>query len=284
MPDFPAFDTLWNYDHPAETERAFRDLLAQAGTYLSYELQLLTQIGRAQGLQRQFDAGHQTLDQVERRLTPETSTAKIRYLLERGRLFNSSGAVEQARPLFEQAWQLGQQAGEPGYAVDAAHMLGILESPQLTWNLRALDLAENSGDPRAERWRASLYNNIGWTYHDRGDYPHALDMFERALRLREEQGKPEPLRIARWSVARVLRSLQQWHAALAIQQALAAELEQINQQDAYVDEELGECLLALGRADDAKSCFAQAYALLSQDDWLMQNEAPRLERIRALAG
>jgi len=284
MGNLPDFDALWDYDRPAESERAFRDLLPAAAADPAYELQLLTQIARAQGLQRQFTAAHATLDTVERRLeSVSAAIARVRLMLERGRLHNSSGDAAQAKPYFERAWELAQQAGEPGYAVDAAHMLGILESPELTWNLRALELAESSPNERARRWRASLYNNIGWTCHDRGDDAQALEMFERALELRKEQGKASEIRIARWMVARALRSLNRNDEALAIQQALAAENTQAGEADPYVDEELGECLLALGRASEAQPYFAKAYAVLSQDDLLMKYEAPRLARLRTLA-
>lgn len=284
MNNLPDFDALWDYDHPAESERAFRELLPAAAADAAYELELRTQIARAQGLQRQFEAAHAMLDSVEQRLpTVSAATAQVRLMLERGRLYNSSGAAAEAKPYFEQAWKLAQAAGEAGYAVDAAHMLGILEAPELTWNLRALGLAESSSDERARRWRASLYNNIGWTYHDRGEYGEALAMFEQALALREEQGKTPQIRIARWMVARALRSLERYEEALEIQQAVATEIEQAGEIDPYVDEEVGECLLALGRASEAQLHFAKAYAVLSQDDLLMKYEAPRLARLRALA-
>lgn len=284
MNNLPDFDALWDYDHPAESERAFRELLPAAAADAAYELELRTQIARAQGLQRQFEAAHAMLDSVEQRLqTVSAATAQVRLMLERGRLYNSSGAAAEAKPYFEQAWELAQAAGEAGYAVDAAHMLGILEAPELTWNLRALELAESNSDERARRWRASLYNNIGWTYHDRGEYGEALAMFEQALALREEQGKTPQIRIARWMVARALRSLERYEEALEIQQAGATEIEQAGEIDPYVDEEVGECLLALGRASEAKLHFAKAYAVLSQDDLLMKYEAPRLARLRALA-
>ena len=41
-------------------------------------------------------------------------------------------------------------------------------------------------------------------------------------------------------------------------------------------------VLALGRADEARPYFAQAYALLSQDEWLMDNEAARVARLKEL--
>lgn len=275
------FDQLWDYDNPAETEQVFRNLLPELDG--DQRLQLLTQIARAQGLQGQFDAGHATLDAAERDLSAETPAARVRLLLERGRLFNSAGEPEQARPLFEEAWKFGQSIGEIGCAVDAGHMLGILEAPELDWSWKTLELAQSSDDPRAWRWLAPLYNNLGWTLHDRGEYTAALDLFEKAVPLREQQGKPTSIRIARWAVARALRSLNRLDEALAIQQALAGQLAQAGKTDGYVDEELGECLLALGHADEARPHFASAYALLSQDSWLAQHEPERLERLRQLS-
>ena len=281
MSNTPDFDRLWNYDQPDQSERDFRALLPLAD--LGAELELLTQIARAQGLQAKFTEGHATLDEVERRLKAETETARVRCLLERGRLFNSSGSAEKARPLFEQAWELARQIGAMGCAVDAAHMLGIVDAPELTWNLKALELAETSSDERARRWRASLYNNVGWSYHDRGEFDAALAAFAKALRLREEQGDAKLIRIARWAVARVLRSLLRLDEALAIQRDLAAQERREGKTDGYVEEELGEVLLALGRADEARPHFARAYAELSLDEWLAEREAPRLERLRALS-
>ncbi|MBI4926955.1 MAG: hypothetical protein HY835_04260, partial [Anaerolineae bacterium] len=102
--------------------------------------------------------------------------------------------------------------------------------------------------------------------------------FQRALRYRQEQEDPAPIRIARWCVARTLRSLNRLEEALQIQQELLAE----NTEDGYISEELGELYLALGKPEEARPHFAQAYSLLSKDDWLVKNEAQRLERIRSL--
>jgi len=50
----------------------------------------------------------------------------VRYLLERGRTFNSAGEKDRARPLFVQAWEIAGAAGLEGLAVDAAHMVPIV--------------------------------------------------------------------------------------------------------------------------------------------------------------
>jgi hypothetical protein len=101
--NLPDFDALWDYSHPDQTETKFCEILLQFPEDDAAFLELLTQIARAQGLQGKFDHAHQTLDQVERRLKEVPSRPKIRYLLERGRVFNSSGKPEEARPFFEPA-------------------------------------------------------------------------------------------------------------------------------------------------------------------------------------
>ncbi len=281
------FDSLWNYDDAAATEQQFRQLLpaAESSGDKSYHLQLLTQITRAQGLQRQFEAAHQTLDQAAKLLTDNLQTAHIRLLLERGRVFNSSGKPSEARPLFLQAWELAQVGHEDFYAVDAAHMLAIVapSNEQMEWNLKAVALAESSTRPRAQKWLGSLYNNIGWTYHDAKQYDKALAIFEKALQFREKQGEAKSIRVARWCIARTLRSLGRTQEALDQQLALLADHRAAGSSDGYVSEEIGECLLELGRSDESRPYFAQAYSELSKDVWLVANEAARLERLKRLS-
>ena len=129
LQSLPDFDAQWDYSHPDQTEAKFCEILRQFPEEDPAFLELLTQIARAQGLQQKFEHAHQTLDQVQRRLEEFPSRPKVRYLLERGRVFNSSGEPEQARPLFEQAFEMAKGLNEDSYAVDALHMLAILASP-----------------------------------------------------------------------------------------------------------------------------------------------------------
>jgi tetratricopeptide (TPR) repeat protein len=251
----------------------------------SYYAQLLTQIARTEGLQGKFEDAHRTLDTVEAMLTDELVVARIRYLLERGRVHNSSGQPDESKPCFLEAWELGLEHGEDYHAVDAAHMMGIVEPPekQLEWAAKAMELAERSEDERAQNWLGPLYNNTGWSYHDLGEYDKALELFEKSLKFREEKKDEPGIRIAKWTVARAYRSLGRIEEALGIQKGLEKEFEEKGiEQDGYVFEELGECLLLLDKADEAREYFKLAYDLLSKDPWLVANEAERLERLKKL--
>jgi tetratricopeptide (TPR) repeat protein len=223
-------DLLWDFDDPVASEARF----------LSLGAEVQTQLARTHSLRKNFEQAHGLLDNVENDLLPGESRARVRYLLERGRTHHSAGEKERALPLFQQAWNDALRLGEDALAIDAAHMLGIVTvgEESVRWNEEALALAGHSPDPKARRWRGSLYNNLGWTYHDSGRLPEALACFQQALDARREQGQLGPERIARWCVARCLRSLGRFHEALEIQEELRAEHEAAGTRDEYVEEEI----------------------------------------------
>ena len=106
-------------------------------------------------------------------------------------------------------------------------MLGIAApaAERLDWNLKALAAAAASSDERARGWAASLHNNIGWTYFERGDPKAALDHWQKALPLQRRPATSCGSRVAKWTVARGYRALGRLDDAKKIQLALAAETE-----------------------------------------------------------
>jgi tetratricopeptide (TPR) repeat protein len=310
--DRPDFDALWDYNKPVETEAKFRDVLVMAkqGGDPVYLAELQTQIARTLGLQQRFDEAHRLLDEIstvlERASTDRHGhSAKeqpndlamaeshlwkrvdVRYLLERGRAFNSSKQKDKALPLFEKAWTIASESGLDFYAVDAAHMMAIASPPEqvMEWNQKALALAEKSAEPKARRWRASLYNNIGWDLFSQKQYDSALAMFEKAVPARIEQQQPTELRFAKWCVAKAQRMLGRLDQALATQRTLEIEWRESGEgEDGFVFEEIAECLYTQDKVDASKPYFARAYALLSSDVWLSRDEPERLARLRQLGG
>ncbi|MFL5733454.1 MAG: tetratricopeptide repeat protein [Chloroflexia bacterium] len=287
---FPDFDALWDYYNPSETEARFRTLLTTLDTSQdrNYHAQFLTQLARAQGLQRNFEQAHRTLDQAEALLTPDMAVARARYLLERGRVFNTSGSRGDARPFFLEALAAAQEAGAPAeadyHAVDAAHMLGIIEPPDeaLEWNLKAVEMAEQSENSRARTWLGALYNNIGWTFHNQGKYEQALDAFHKSYDAWSANGTAKDARIARWCIARTLRSLGRLPEALQAQQQIVAEAEAAGDESGYGNEEIALCLLALGQPEAARPYAQKAFVILSRDPWFPTDEPERLERLQKL--
>lgn len=282
----PRIGSLWNFQDPAGTEARFREVLpaAEASGDRAYLCELTTQIARTQGLQMKFDEALRTLDAADAMLGEGMDRARAFCLLERGRVFNSSKRQGDAIPLFLKAWDGARAAGLDGLAVDAAHMVAAAGTPEDSreWNLRAIAFAEASSDPAAKAWLGSLYNNTGWDLHKAGRFEEALGLFERALRFREESKQPADVSVARWCLARCLRSLGRTEEALAMQRGLLAASEATNEPDGFVHEEMAECLLLLGKPDEAKPHFRRAWELLSKDPWLARDEPDRLARLDRL--
>jgi hypothetical protein len=125
----PAFaarlDALWDFDKPALSEERFRAELAKWPPASVEAQEVRTQVARTLGLQRKFADANALLDSVEGSLGNLPTHVRVRYLLERGRAFNSSGAPQRAVLLFAEALALAERDKDEFYAVDAAHMLGI---------------------------------------------------------------------------------------------------------------------------------------------------------------
>ena len=271
------FDKLWDYSKPDETEKKFRQLLSEAerANDPSYLAQLLTQIARTQGLQNRFDEAHATLDRVEKMLTDDLKLARIRYLLERGRVFNSSGKPDRAMPLFVQASELAIAEKENRYAIDAIHMIAIAEpdpQKQVEWNLKGIAMAQ--ADPEQRGWLFSLYNNIAESYALLKDYQSALSYINKLIDFQRERGEADPYTLK--DKARFHRLLGHPDESLAIIQKVA----ETKPNDGWIEEELAESLEALGRTDEAKPHFEKAYELLSKDDWCVRHEQAKLKRLK----
>lgn len=282
------FDRLWDFGKPDETEKRFRELipLAERSGNLNYHLQLLTQIARTEGLQGRFDDAHATLDQVEAKLDGANAATRMRYLLERGRAFNSSKKKEEARAIFLEAWEVGRKEKADYYALDAAHMLGIVEPQEkkLAWSEKAMKLAETSEDPNTKLWLGTLYNNTGWTLYYLGRYEESLGLQQKCRAWHEEKKNIEPALISRWAVAKCLRALKRYDEALAMQRELLDERTRLELPAGFVHEELAENLLALGKAEEATPHFVKAWAKLKDMDWIDEDEPGRSDRLRKLAG
>lgn len=284
MSTAPDFDALWDYQDPAATATVFRALLEAPGAPRdgAYRAELLTQLARTHSLRRETEAAEKILNEVARSLTPEMIRPRVRYLLELGRTLNSSGRREASRTLFLEAWHLAREIEAEFHAVDALHMLAIVSAPtdQVSWSAKAIEAARAARDPRARDWLGPLSNNLAWTYHDRGDFQRALEHFHDALSFWTEKGRQPQLRIAQWSVARALRSLGRTEEALAIQMRIL----QSGEADGFAAEEAGECLLALGRPEEAARHFAKAATELGRDPWLTKEQPDRIARLLRLGG
>ena len=285
-------DTLWDFDHPEESEKRFQDALFKldkdnAGS-LSARVEILSQIARAKALQGQLDDAEKALKEAEE-LLPEFkesygTIAKIRLFIEKARVLILRKTPSQARPLIIEAWTLASNAGEDFYSINAAQMMAAIEPKKVQneWVQRAIVIAESSKQLRAKQCLGALYTTHGWVQFDARQFETALQTFRKALDCIKDQGTPKKVIVAKWAVAKTLRILNRIEDALEIQKELLTEVNASNQKDGYVYEELAECLQSLRRSDEAQVYFEQAYRELVKDEWLTDNKPERIKRLKSL--
>jgi tetratricopeptide (TPR) repeat protein len=283
------FDALWNFDDPAGTEARFLEVRQGLGAPEDHGrlLELDTQIARTQGLQGRFNDALAMLETVQVTLRPGETRAAIRYELEFGRVLRSSGSPEAARPFFERAAALAEAAGEDRLAVDARHMVALVEpdpARRVSLMLDDLEFAAASADPDARKWRGTLWSNIGMAFHEIGDLADALDAFETAAGFWEDDDPSRAL-IGHWMVAWTLRLQGKLTEALAMQEVLERAHAEAGTPGAYVQEELGELHLALAKGPDAENHRRQARSHFTRAHDLLKDELDpdRLTRMKRIA-
>jgi hypothetical protein len=264
---------LWDFDDLETSEARFRGQLDQETTDAG-RAEVLTQLARVESLRGEFERCDALLDEAE-----ALGGATARLLLERGRRARSSGQQGSGLAHFEHAFAVAKSSGDEVLAVDAAHMLAIVDDSE-AWTARAVEIAASSDDPGVRYWLGPLYNNIGWSRYEAGDAPGALEAFELALASRErDDPRPYPREIARYAVGKALRANGRAdEAAAALEQCVAWAAES-GVEDGYFHEELAEDYAALGRTTEAQRQARRALELASEHD-----NPTRVARLRELSG
>ena len=263
---------LWDFDDLDATESRFRAQLGLETTDAG-RAEVLTQLARVESLRGRFGECDALLDNAE-----ALGGAEARVLLERGRRERSSGQPGAGLTEFEQAFERAQANGETVIAVDAAHMLAIVDDGEV-WTARGVEIASESDDPGVRYWLGPLYNNLGWSRSDAGDAAGALEAFQLALAAREgDESRPHDIEIARYAVGKALRALNRVDEAAALHEQCVAWAEKAGVDDSYFHEELAEDYAALGRGAEAQEQAREALAVTAEDD------SPRVRRLRELAG
>jgi hypothetical protein len=281
-------DLPWNIRDPVKSELRLTEQMQELSVQperRSRWIEVGTQLARAMSLQGKLVEAERVLEQAERMLpsVPEL-VPRLRVLLERGRLLVLKKTPVEAGSRFLEAWLLALPSTETFFAIDAAQMMSVIDTPkkQAQWTVRALELAEASSDPRVRAWCGHLHYELGAHFEELLQIPRALECFRTAALRFHAEGASHQERMARCASARMLRLMERIEEALAMQHEVRLELQKAGLTDGVVFEEIGECLAALKRTTDAEEYFRRAHALLSVDEWLVNNQPARIKRLKTL--
>lgn len=260
-------NALWDFAKPAESEQRFR--AAMQGAPEDDRLVLQTQVARSYGLRKDFDKAREALAPVEPKLPDASTEVRARYFLELGRTYASAAhakeqmtpeAVAKARASFVRAFDLASRAGLDDLAIDALHMMPIVDAEpaqQVEWDRKAIAFMERSAQPQARRWEGSLRNNLGYALRLAGDHAAALEQFRLSRAAYERAGRTRNVRFADWMIARTYREQKRYAEALAIQLRLEREWDADREPDPEVFEELEIIYRALGDEGRARHYAAR---------------------------
>lgn len=264
---------VWDFDDLELSESRFRVLLDVDGT-ADDRAGVLTQLARIEGLRGRFSEGELLLAQAATAGAPEGWV-----LIERGRLFRSSGDEAAAAPLFEAAFERALEANDRFLAGDAAHMAALVGDAE-RWTARGLEFARRCDDPAARYWLGPLLNNIGWSRFESDDFVGALAAFEEALQVRsDEPERPYARELARYAVGKTLRALGRLDEATRQLEVAVAWSDGAGVDTPYFYDELAECYAATGRPEEARTQARRVLELLNED----AESSERIERLRGLA-
>jgi len=235
-------DRLWDFSDPKASEERFREAADDDEHPAHVRAVMATQLARALGIQARAAEAFEVLDALladaEVAGGPEREAAEVRarVSIERGRILAADAERRaEAIPVLTRAVREAALAGSPFLVLDALHMLALNDAGhEEEWAAEGFDVLAGSRDPRVLRWGVALHNNLGWTKHDAGHAESALAEFQQAVEAADRYGTAEQQHVARWSVARCLRTLGRTDEALDLQRELA----RARPDDPFVQEEL----------------------------------------------
>ena len=93
------------------------------------------------------------------------------------------GKIDEARALYQQAWEAAQDDYEACIAAHYVAHLQVDPSQKLAWNQVALERANAVTDSRAQEFYPSLYLNLGQSYELLGNSSEAKRFYDLAAGL-----------------------------------------------------------------------------------------------------
>lgn len=224
------------------------------------------------------DEGRPWLARAEEKATADEPLGWSRYLGVRGRFEWQDDDKPTATATFREMYEYCLQHKLHDRAVDAAHMVAITGTPeqQIEWavkGIRAAELGEMDG------WLGPLWNNLGATHDDAGDYEKALDAYLKARHFHWKVGDELNKLAADWAVGKTYRRLGQHNKALAWLRPVLAWAERRHAEDPSTERgewvglacwDLGAIAAAKNQRDEATELLGRAHKLLEaakMPDW-----------------
>lgn len=242
---------------------AARDVYLQAMATAENESSELTEayamIARCYLITDRKEEGRPWVEKAKKAATPDMPLGWSRYLGVRGRFEWKDGQLEKATATFKEMYEYCHERQLHERAIDAAHMVAITGKPQeqIEWSSKGIHEAEAGN---VTKWLGPLWNNLGATYEEKGEYNKSLEAYLKAREYHWKYGAEQNRLIADWAVGRAYRltgdiqNAEKWLSPLPrwCQKIGDVEFEGLTYR------ELGEIEISKEHADAALDYFMKA--------------------------
>lgn len=180
-------------------------------------IEALSQIARGFLIQGKAEEGKFWLEKAKEKFknqTPEKyPLGWSRYVGVLGRFQWKAEQKKLATKTFKEMYEFCLKHQLHSRAIDAAHMVAITgnSKEQIFWGKKGIEAAEKG---KLEGWLGPLWNNLGWTYDEKGDYQAALEALIKAREYHWRFGSEHAKLVADWSIGHINRKLKQYEKAL----------------------------------------------------------------------
>lgn len=200
---------------------------------------------------------------------PERRYQYGRIASELSRILRYVSDYDKAMIRAQEAIEIGQEFGDPELEALGHNSMGGVYWRRgdyaLVWRewLEALRLRELSGN---EAGKAATYSNMGILLDEQGDYPGALEYYNRALEIdRRIQSAPGEIAATINNIGTVHEILENPEIALRYYRESLAIREEVGDfrgiATSYTN--IGSVLKTLGQFDEARAAFAESYRIRS---------------------
>jgi tetratricopeptide (TPR) repeat protein len=198
-------------------------------------------IARSYLIQGEADEGMKYLARTVETAVPDDPLGWSRYLGVRGRFEWNNKNLDKATETFKEMFYYCQEHKLYDRAVDAAHMVAITgnSDEQVEWALKGIGFAEEHD---AGSWLGPLWNNLGATYEDRGQYIDALYAYKKAREYHYKYGTERNKLIADWAVGHAYRLADSTNQADSVLTPLLAWSEKLGETEylGWTNKDLGD--------------------------------------------
>lgn len=267
-------DALFHARKYAEATAKYEEtaIVAEAAGETSTLTEALSQVARGHLTRDLKEEGRVWIERAAALATPSDPPGYARYLGVRGRFEWKDDDKEAATETFISMYDYCIEHELYDRAIDATHMVAITggDDAKVEWSLKGIEAAKNDGH---ERWLGPLWNNLGWTYDEQGEYDKALEALLNAREAHWHRGDEFAKLVADWSVGHAYRKVGEYEQAMAWMNSTLAWAQRRYAMDpsasnaewvGFAHRELGDLATDEGRPADAVRHYREAVPFLEQ--------------------